>query len=103
MHGYIITLGPRPLAHLSPKIVNLSWPILDGLGNRKGWLRHLRPPTRVVQGYEKTRAVMGTGHTATGTVLVFHNLGYTATRTRGIAGLNGYFPAALSLISALFS
>jgi hypothetical protein len=44
---------------------------------------------RVEHGYGNTRGVSETGTAGTGTVVDFDTPQYTATRTRGVAGIHG--------------
>jgi hypothetical protein len=44
---------------------------------------------RVPHGYGNTRGVSKTGTAGTGTVVDFGTPQYTATRTRGVAGIHG--------------
>ena len=56
---------------------------------------------RVPHGYGKTRGFSKTGNAGMGTVVDFGIPWHTATRTRGIAGMHGYYYHRVSIIFAV--
>ena len=61
---------------------------LTGVYKNSSWTPD-RLLIRVEHGYGNTRGVSETGTAGTGTVVDFDTPQYTATRTRGVAGIHG--------------